>query len=212
MRRERLRVVANEPVGPYRLAAPRACGRWNRACRASSSWSRLPAACCHDPSASASRRRVSSRSSSIRSVRGHVPSASVSRPATRLHVLGPLGNGFDLDVRAAAARRRRDRRRTRSRFSPSASVAPPAILGFRTAQSQAEAAVLVPNAEVVLEPTLVTEAMPADPGDVLACGPEAMLVAVARARAPRAARVGGTDGLRLRRLLRLRGRSVRAPA
>ncbi len=44
---------------------------------------------------------------------------------------------------------------------------------------------LVPRAEVVLEPMLVTEAMPADPGDVLACGPEAMLLAVARL-APRA--------------------------
>jgi NAD(P)H-flavin reductase len=43
----------------------------------------------------------------------------------------------------------------------------------------AEAAVLVPNSEVVVEPTLVTELIP--PGrDVLACGPEPMLEAVAK--------------------------------
>jgi len=53
------------------------------------------------------------------------------------------------------------------------------VLGFRTAL-HAEAAALVPGAEVVLEPTLVTDALPADPGDVLACGPEPMLHAVAR--------------------------------
>ena len=60
----------------------------------------------------------------------------------------------------------------------------PAILGFRTA-AHAEAAVLVPRAEVVLEPAFVTELLPEDPGDVLACGPEPMLEAVRRL-APRA--------------------------
>ena len=60
---------------------------------------------------------------------------------------------------------------------------PPAILGFRSAH-HAEAAVLVPNAEVVIDPVLVTEAMPLD-RDVLACGPEPMLEAV-RALAPAA--------------------------
>ena len=60
---------------------------------------------------------------------------------------------------------------------------PPALLGFRTAH-HAEAAALVPNAEVVLEPTYVTEAL--EPGfDILACGPEPMLEAL-RALAPRA--------------------------
>jgi NAD(P)H-flavin reductase len=53
---------------------------------------------------------------------------------------------------------------------------PPAVLGFRSGW-HAEAAALVPNAEVVLEPTYVTEAM--RPGhDVLACGPAPMLEAV----------------------------------
>ena len=52
------------------------------------------------------------------------------------------------------------------------------MLGFRSAW-HAEAAALVPNAEVVLEPTYVTEAMPSG-HDVLACGPEPMLEAVRR--------------------------------
>ena len=59
--------------------------------------------------------------------------------------------------------------------------APPALLGFRSAW-HAEAAALIPNAEVVLEPTYVTESMPSG-YDVLACGPEPMLHAV-RALAP----------------------------
>ena len=55
---------------------------------------------------------------------------------------------------------------------------PPALLGFRSSW-HAEAAELVPNAEVVIEPTYVTEVMP--PGhDVLACGPAPMLEAVRR--------------------------------
>ena len=95
----------------------------------------------------------------------------------RLGILGPLGNGFRLDVERPLLvgggigvapfpylSERLD--------------APPAVLGFRS-DWHAEAAALVPNAEVVLEPTFVTEVMPAG-HDVLACGPEAMLVAVRR--------------------------------
>ena len=94
-----------------------------------------------------------------------------------LGVLGPLGNGFDLDVRrpllvgggigiAPLP------------YLSEALGAPPALLGFRTAR-HAESAALVPNAEVVVEPTYVTEAMPLD-HDVLACGPEPMLGAIRR--------------------------------
>ena len=149
--------------------------------------------------------------------RARVPRSTRSGPGTRalcalepgdaIHVLGPLGNGFDLDVErpllvgggigiAPLP------------YLSEALGGPPALLGFRT-ERHAEAAALVPNAEVVLEPTLVTELLPDDPGDVLACGPEPMLEAVARARARRAARLGGADGLRLRRLLRLRRRARR---
>ena len=107
--------------------------------------------------------------------------ASLAR-GDQLAVLGPLGNGFSLDVRrpllvgggigiaplpylSEALRR------------------PPALLGFRS-QHHAEAAELVPNAEVIVEPTFVTEVLPGG-YDVLACGPEPMLQAL-RAIAPHA--------------------------
>jgi dihydroorotate dehydrogenase electron transfer subunit len=98
-------------------------------------------------------------------------------PGERIGVLGPLGNGFRLDVARPLL------------VGGGIGIAPlpylserlggpPALLGFRSAW-HAEAAELVPSAEVVLEPTYVTEALP--PGhDVLACGPEPMLEAVRR--------------------------------
>jgi dihydroorotate dehydrogenase electron transfer subunit len=99
-----------------------------------------------------------------------------ARPGDAIGVLGPLGNGF---------------RRVERPLLVGGGIGvapfpylsdwlggPPAVLGFRSAW-HAEAAALVPNAEVVLEPTYVTEAM--QPGhDVLACGPEPMLEAVRR--------------------------------
>jgi dihydroorotate dehydrogenase electron transfer subunit len=103
-------------------------------------------------------------------------------PGDRIGILGPLGNGFRLDVERPLL------------IGGGIGVAPfpylsealgrpPAVLGFRSSW-HAEAAALVPNAEVILEPTYVTDVMP--PGrDVLACGPEPMLEAV-RALAPRA--------------------------
>ena len=96
-------------------------------------------------------------------------------PGDRLHVFGPLGHGFRLDVPKPLL------------VGGGIGVAPlpylsqalghpPAVLGFRTIH-HAEAAALVPNAEAVVEPRLVTELI--EPGyDVLACGPEPMLVAV----------------------------------
>jgi dihydroorotate dehydrogenase electron transfer subunit len=93
----------------------------------------------------------------------------------RLAVFGPLGNGFRLDVErpllvgggiGVAP----------FPYLSEALDGPPALLGFRS-EHHAEAAALVPNAQVVVEPTLVTEVMP-DGFDVLACGPEPMLEAV----------------------------------
>src|SRR5205085_3288146 len=95
----------------------------------------------------------------------------------RIAVLGPLGNGFRLDVErpllvgggigiAPLP------------YLSEALGAPPAILGFRSAR-HAEAAELMPHAEVVIDPVLVTDAMPRD-RDVLACGPEPMLEAIRR--------------------------------
>jgi NAD(P)H-flavin reductase len=94
----------------------------------------------------------------------------------RLQVLGPLGNGFRLDVRRPLL------------VGGGIGIAPfpylserlgrpPAVLGFRS-KAHAEAAVLVPNAEVVVEPRLVTDVLRSG-HDVLACGPEPMLRAVA---------------------------------
>ena len=100
-------------------------------------------------------------------------------PGDGIHVYGPLGNGFRLDVERPLL------------VGGGIGIAPlpylsqklgspPAVLGFRS-EWHAEAASLVPNAEVVIDPVLVTEALrdrlqpvPA----VLACGPEPMLEAV----------------------------------
>ena len=60
----------------------------------------------------------------------------------------------------------------------------PAILGFRS-DHHAEAARLLPGARVVVEPRVVTQLVPEEPHDVLACGPEPMLEAV-RVLAPNA--------------------------
>jgi len=95
-----------------------------------------------------------------------------------LHVLGPLGNGFDLTV----ARPLLVGGGIGVAPFPYASQVlggPPAILGFRSAH-HAEAAALVPGAEVVIEPKFVTALLGDDPGDVLACGPAPMLEAVRR--------------------------------
>jgi NAD(P)H-flavin reductase len=93
-----------------------------------------------------------------------------------IHVLGPLGHGFDLDVVRPLL------------VGGGIGIAPlpylsevlgrpRALLGFGNRQ-QAEAARLVPNAEVVVEPRLVTELLPDEAADVLACGPVGMLEAV----------------------------------
>ena len=92
-----------------------------------------------------------------------------------LRVLGPLGNGFRLDVERPLL------------VGGGIGIAPlpylserlggpPALLGFRSAW-HAEAAALVPNAEVVVDPVLVTQCY-LDGYDVLACGPAPMLEAV----------------------------------
>jgi dihydroorotate dehydrogenase electron transfer subunit len=94
----------------------------------------------------------------------------------RIDVLGPLGRGYRLDVERPLL------------VGGGVGIAPlpyltswlpgaPVVLGFRSAR-HAEAAALLPGTEVVLEPRLVTEALP--PGrDILACGPEPMLRAIA---------------------------------
>ncbi|MBD0289619.1 MAG: dihydroorotate dehydrogenase electron transfer subunit [Thermoleophilia bacterium] len=94
----------------------------------------------------------------------------------RIELFGPLGRGFRLDVGRPLL------------VGGGIGIAPlpylaqrlpraPAVLGFRTPR-HAEAGTLLPGAHVVVEPTLVTERIDRR-RDVLACGPEPMLRAVA---------------------------------
>jgi dihydroorotate dehydrogenase electron transfer subunit len=96
-------------------------------------------------------------------------------PGDELDVFGPLGNGFDLRVERPLL------------VGGGIGIAPlpylfevlrnpPAVVGFRT-EEHAEAAELLPGAEVVVDPVLVTSCNLAG-FDVLACGPEPMLHAV----------------------------------
>ncbi len=107
------------------------------------------------------------------------------RPHDALHVLGPLGNGFDLGAFDLDVARP-------LLVGGGIGIAPlpylaealagaPAVLGFRS-DVHAEAARLLPGAEVVVEPRLVTELI-GEGAQVLACGPEPMLEAI-RARLP----------------------------
>src|SRR5918999_3113311 len=172
--RERRKVVASEPVGPYTLLR---VDRGSLAAGVPGQFFMLEA-----PG------RVLPRPMSLcLAPRGELaflfepigPGARALaelEPGDELHLLGPLGNGFRLDVErpllvgggigiAPLP------------YLSAVLGAPPAVVGFRSSE-YAEAAELLPQAEVVIEPTLVTEAMPHG-FDVLACGPEPMLEAIA---------------------------------
>jgi dihydroorotate dehydrogenase electron transfer subunit len=182
-RRERLRVVANEAVGPYALIRVERGGLDTGVpgqffmLEAPGRVLPRPMSLCQAP--------PGELSFLLEAVGPGTRALAAVEPGDEIHVFGPLGNGYRLQVERPLL------------VGGGIGVAPfpylsdqlgspPAILGFRS-DWHAEAAALVPNAEVVVEPTLVTEPLAglAESHDVLACGPEPMLEAV-RDLAPRA--------------------------
>jgi dihydroorotate dehydrogenase electron transfer subunit len=180
MRRERLSVAANERVGPYTLLRverggldPGRPGQFFML-EAPGRLLPRPMSLCLAPRGELA--------FLIDAIGPGTQALCAVEPGEDLHVLGPLGNGFDLEVERPLL------------VGGGIGIAPlpylseamgwpPAVLGFRS-DWHAEAAELVPNAQVCVEPTLVTELIPAGL-DVLACGPEPMLEAV-RSVAPNA--------------------------
>jgi dihydroorotate dehydrogenase electron transfer subunit len=175
MRRERRKVVGNEKVGPYALLRvdrggldPGIPGQFFML-EAPGRVLPRPMSLCLAP--------AGELGFLIDVIGPGTRALAALEPGDRLAILGPLGNGFRLDVERPVL------------VGGGIGVAPfpylsehlrrpPAMLGFRS-DWHAEAAALVPNAQVCVEPRLVTELVPPD-YDVLACGPEPMLEAVRR--------------------------------
>ena len=176
MRRERLRVTGVEAVGPYTLL------RVDQGCLDAGAPGQFfmleaPGRVLPRPM-SVCLARAGELAFLIDPIGPGTRALCALAPGDELHVLGPLGHGFDLDVERPLLVG------GGIGIAPlpflSASLGrPPALLGFRS-EWHAEAAALVPNAEVCLEPTYVTELLPDEPHDVLACGPEPMLAALRR--------------------------------
>ena len=175
MRRERLKTVAVEPVGPYSLVRvqrggldPGEPGQFFMLEAPGRPLPRPMSLCLAPPG---------ELGFLVDAIGPGTRALAALEPGDELDVFGPLGNGYRLDVERPLL------------VGGGIGIAPlpylsvrlggpPAVLGFRS-DRHAEAAALLPGAEVVVEPRLVTELM--DPGmDVLACGPEPMLHAVAR--------------------------------
>jgi dihydroorotate dehydrogenase electron transfer subunit len=176
-RRERLSVVANEPIGPYSLIRlergsldPGIPGQFFMLEAPGRPLPR-PMSLCQAPP-----RELSFL---LEAVGPGTQALASTQPGEEINVFGPLGNGYRLEVEKPLL------------VGGGIGVAPfpylserlngpPAVLGFRS-DHHAEAATLIPNAEVVIEPTLVTEPLTAlvtDCYKVLACGPEPMMEAV----------------------------------
>ena len=99
------------------------------------------------------------------------------RVGDEIGVLGPLGNGYRLEVQRPLLVGGGIGIATLPYLAEQLGGAPPVVLGFRNAE-YAEGAALLPGAEVVIDPVLVTDLIESG-FDVLACGPEPMLQAVA---------------------------------
>jgi NAD(P)H-flavin reductase len=93
-------------------------------------------------------------------------------------VFGPLGNGYRLDVERPLLVGGGIGIAPLPYLAEQLGGAPRIVAGFRSEALAEAAAILPPETEVVIDPVLVTELI--DPEmDVLACGPEPMLHAVA---------------------------------
>jgi dihydroorotate dehydrogenase electron transfer subunit len=175
MRRERRSVVANEKVGPYTLLRvgrggldPGMPGQFFMLEAPSRLLPRPMSLCLAPPGELAFL---------IDAIGPGTRALCALERGDVLHVLGPLGNGFRLEVERPLL------------VGGGIGIAPlpylaetlgrpPAVLGFRS-DWHAQAAELVPNAQSCVEPTRVTDLIPHGM-DVLACGPEPMLEAVRR--------------------------------
>jgi len=171
--RERRRVVAVEPVGPYALVRlerggldPGTPGQFFML-EAPARLLPRPMSLCLAPRAELA--------FLLDPIGPGTRALAELEPGDSIHVFGPLGNGFRLDV-ARPLLVGGGIGVAPLPYLSEALERPPAVLGFRS-ELHAEAAALVPNAEVVIDPVLVTDAMPTG-RDVLACGPEPMLEAV----------------------------------
>jgi dihydroorotate dehydrogenase electron transfer subunit len=181
-RREQLRVVASEPLGPYTLLRierggldPGIPGQFFMLKTPSRPLPRPMSLCL----ASAGELGFL-----IEAVGPGTRALCALERGDELCALGPLGNGFRIDVErpllvgggiglAPLP------------YASELMGAPPAILGFRSSWHAEAAALLLPQARVCIEPTLVTELLPSEPRDLLVCGPQPMLEAV-RALRPEA--------------------------
>jgi len=173
MRRERLKAVARDEVGPYTLLRierggldPGAPGQFFML-EAPGRLLPRPMSLCFAPRGELA--------FLIDPIGPGTRAICAVEPGEQLQVLGPLGNGFRLEL---------DRPLLVGGgigiaplpYLSEALGRPPAVLGFRS-DWHAQAAELVPNAQTCVDPTLVTQLIP-DGMDVLACGPEPMLEAV----------------------------------
>jgi NAD(P)H-flavin reductase len=173
MRRERLKAVARDEVGPYTLLRierggldPGAPGQFFML-EAPGRLLPRPMSLCFAPRGELA--------FLIDPIGPGTRAICAVEPGDELQVLGPLGNGFRLEL---------DRPLLVGGgigiaplpYLSEALGRPPAVLGFRS-DWHAQAAELVPNAQTCVEPTLVTQLIP-DGMDILACGPEPMLEAV----------------------------------
>ena len=99
-------------------------------------------------------------------------------PGDAIAVFGPLGNGYRLDVERPLLVGGGIGIAPLPYLAEQLGGAPRIVAGFRSERHAEAAAILPPQTEVVVDPTLVTSCH-LEGWDVLACGPEPMLHAVA---------------------------------